>query len=403
MASTLPQFNVKIDSYDVEADSHLVQQGEFARPGFFGNIQGSAAHAAFMQGVNTALSYGGFRSYKEDLVDEREDGTPYRLTKAEYSELQKKARSISTYSKIPYDTCEDFLLILCFVDDPADMEKIAECVQIPELTNPNILRKPMQILAIRGLEKVSFAAQALDGLVNLFRKYIKTSQNAANKGGGEDMGKMLNSISNLIGGFGQAQEILDRIQTGDMGSFMSEMITGTRIPTNVIAKNPMMQAPSYIGKAFFGEAPNPLANVDIDQLFNKPIAAFSQFQAGTGTSAFSMQNFGTFSREMSLDSFVAKVTTGSAELGSARKIAQVKAVVDKINDMTGSKSTDIVDVTRADNALPIMMAMSTQFSGFDKSIFCGSVFQNGWATAQSVGSVLSSSNPSFIEAARRFL
>lgn len=401
MASTLPQFNVKLDKYDVETDAALVQRGEYSKPTFFADVTKVNAHQLFQLGVNTALSYSGFRSRKEELVQERTEETGYRLTQDEFALLQKRATSISNYSKIPYDTCEDFLVILCFVDNILDMQKIADAVQIPELADANILMQPYQILNIRGLEKISFAAQALDGLVNLYRKYLDAAQNTVNKSDNDGVSSTLDALSQIVGGLGGGAGM--RVETADIGNFLSELITGKRIPSNVIAKNPMMQNPSYVGKAFFGENPNAMANVDIDQLFPKMIAVFPQMSNGAGTTSFGMQNFGSFSRSMPLSGFVSKVITGSSSITSNRKLNQINQVVDAINSFTGSKATDMVDVTRADNAIPVMMAMSTQFSGLNKSVFSGSTFQNGWVSAQSVASILSSNNPQFMETARKFL
>ena len=194
-----------------------------------------------------------------------------------------------------------------------------------------------------------------------------------------------------------------RLETGDMGNFLSELIEGKRIPTNVIAKNPMMNAPSYTGKAFFGEAPNAMSNVDIDQLFAKKIAVFGQPSNGVGTSSFSMQNFGSFASSMPLNQFVSKVITGTSDLGSTRKENMINSIVMGINTFTGSKSTDMVEITRADNAIPIMMALATKLSGYDKSVFSGSTFQEGWGLAQSVGNALQQQDPGFLEVARKFL
>lgn len=403
MASTLPTFTKDPpEVYDVDADAALVQKGIYSRPTFFGDITKTSANQIFSIGVNTALSYAGQASRKNEIVPERNQDTGYRLTIQEFELLQKRAQSISTYTKIPYDTCEDFLIILCFVDKIQDMIKIADAVQIDELANPNILQKPMLILNIRGLEKVSFAAQALDGLVNLYRKYLSTAQNTVNKSDSNDVQSILSTISSIVGGFGGPGPG-PRLETAEMGNFLSELITGNRIPTNVIAKNPMMQLPSYVGKAMFGEFQNPLSNVDIDQLFNKPIAVFPQPTNGAGTSSFSMQNFSSFSQSMPLTNFVSKIVTGSADISSQRKLNQITQIVDKINTFTGSSSDDTIEVSRADNAIPVMIAMSSALAGFDKSIFSGSTFQDGWVMAQSAASQMASTNPQFIEAARRFL
>lgn len=402
MASTLPTFGAPDSTYDVEADAGLVQAGIYERPTFFGDASSGSSFQTFTSGVQAALSYAGQASRKTELVDNRDTSTGYRLTRDEFKLLQKRAQSISNYSKIPYDTCEDFLVILCFIDKIKDMEKVADAVQIPELADEEILRKPMIILNLPQLEKVAFAAQALDGLVNLFRKYINTAQNSPNKSKSDDMGSILDTISNIVGGFGGASAG-PRLETGEMGNFLSELITGKRIPVNVIAKNPMVQLPSYIGKAFFGEFPNPLANIDIDQLFNKPIAVFPKPSSGAGTSSFSMQNFSTFSGSMSIQGFVSKVLTGSADITSQRKLNQVTNVMNKVLDLTGASATDMIEIQRADNAMPMMMAMSTALSGFDKNVFSSSTFQDGWVAAQAVASQMASTNPSFMEAARRFL
>jgi len=407
MAHSLPTFTSEPpQTYDVETDAVLVQKGIARTPSFFADSSFSSAAKAFDLGVRTAATYAGHTSRKDEIVQTRTETSGFRLTQEEYALLQKRAGSIHGYSKVPYDTCEDFLIILCFVDKIKDMEKIADGVQIAELADESILRNPMAILNLPRLENIAFAAQALDGLVNLFRKYITTAQNTENKSqSGDDLGSIISSISSLVSGMGGMMSGSGgpRLETADMGNFLSELITGNRIPMNVIAKNPMKQSPSYVGKAFFGEYNNPLSNVDIDELFNKVIAVFPKPSAGSGTSAFSMQNFSSFSGSMSVTGFVSKVMTGSANITSDRKLNQVMSVVNKVTSLTGAKSTDIIEITRADNAIPMMMAMSTAFSGFDKSVFSGSTFQDGWMAAQSVAQQLSTTNPSFIEAARRFL
>lgn len=405
MASTLPTFTSEPpDEYDVDSDAALVQRGKYKKPSFYGDASASSAHKAFMTGVNTALSYAGNASRKHEIVQNRDDNTGYLLTRDEYELLKKRARSISNFSKIPYDTCEDFLVILCFVNNINDMKKIADAVQIPELDNASILRQPMIILNIPKLEKICFAAQALDGLVNMFRKYIQTSQNTANNSNSsDDIGSILGAISNIMGGMGGGASLGPRLEIGEMGNFLSELISGNRVPVNVIAKNPMLQSPSYVGKAFFGESPNTMANVDLDQLFNKAIAKFPEMQAGAGTSSFSMQNFGSFQQAMPLVNMVSKIVTGSTDISSQRKLNQITSIVDKVTNLTGAKSTDSIEIQRADNAMPIMMAVSTALSGFDKSIFSSSTFQQGWTNAQSVANIMMNTDPSFMEAARRFL
>ena len=196
MASTLPTFTPNPpEVYDTEADAALVQNGVYKKPSFFGDNSLSSGFSSFLGGVNTALSYAGNIARKFETVDERDDKTGYRLTKSEYALLQKRASSISSYSKIPYDTCEDFLIILCFIDKINDMRKIADAVQIPELDDETIMLKPEMILNIPRLEKICFAASALDALINMFRKYINTAQMIDNNDkSGESISSIISSI-----------------------------------------------------------------------------------------------------------------------------------------------------------------------------------------------------------------
>ena len=219
MASTLPTFGPKNERVDVEADAADIQRGVYKKPSFFGDISISQVHQIFTAGVNAAVSYSGQISRKNELITTREVGNEYRLTVEEYDLLKKRAQSISNYAKIPYDTCEDFLIILCFVDQITDMIKIADAVQIEELANPAILRQPMQILNIRGLEKISFAAQAVDGLVNLYRKYLSSSQNVTNKSSGDDASSILNALSSIVGGLGGSPG--PRLETSELGNYLS--------------------------------------------------------------------------------------------------------------------------------------------------------------------------------------
>lgn len=386
-----------------------IQRGYIRKPSFYNDNATSSAFGTFMSGVNTALSFSGQISRQNELVPERNEDTGYLLTDAEMVEINKKAQSMSNYTNIPFDTCRDFLVILCFVDNMDDMQTIADAVQIPELADEKLIRNPMAILAVPQLEKIAFAASALDGLINAFRHFTNAPRSIDNKSNsGNDMGSILQSIGNILGGISNLAGVEARIDNGEakdsLGNFLSELITGKRIPMSVIAKNPMIKSPSYEGKAYFGEAPTALANFDIDQLFGKKIAVFPQVSNGSGTSAFSFQNAKSFGTSMNLDSFVAKVLTGSSDITSgSKKERQVNSIVEQINTFTGSTGNETVEIRRADNAIPIMAAMSTALSGMDKSIFPASSFQEGWSLSNSVSNYLYNADPSYIEFMKRFV
>ena len=393
--------------YEVDSGASEVQRGNFEKPQFFGDNSLTKGFAAFQKGVSMASTYAGAALLlKNDLVSEREEGVPFRLTEDEYYQLQKKASSISAYGNIPYDVAEDFLVILCFVDKIADMIVIADAVQIAELADPSILRQPYLILAIPMLEKVAFCASAVEGLINLFRKYINAAQYTPGKSG-QDVGDILSNLGVLASGFGGMGASL-LLSSGSsenaLGQFMSELLTGQRIPMAVIAKNPNLQSPSYTGKAFFGESPTSLSNIDMTSVFAKRIGAFPVPSNGSGTTSFGLQNMKSFSNSMSVNGLVAKMLTGSSvfEQGT-KKARQIEGVVSQLNTMTGSTGEEIVDIRRADTAIPMMSALSAIGSGSDKSAFGTDTYKSGWMLSNSVSNHLQNNNSPFFEAVKRYL
>ena len=362
-------------SYNVDDGSAEVQRGKFATPGFFGDSSKSSGFGSFSSAVGMAASLiGTVASLRASLVDTRNSRSKvFYLTKTEYTEIQKRAASIASGSNIPYDVVEDFLIILCSVDNIEDMTIIADGVQIEELADPSILRQPMAILAIRALDKIAYAASAVEGLVNLFKKYL-TAQAKTNPTAGEDIGSIIRSLSSFLGGLGGLGGATARLNNAGaddaLGHFLSELITGKRIPMNVIAKNPNLQLPSYAGKAFFGEAPTALSLVDMDQLFNKKIACFPKPSSGAGTTSFGLQNMGSMGSSIPIANFVSKMIFGNSSFTTGTKKArQIEAAVTKIRTFTGASATEKLDVRRADTAIPMMAAMSAVMSGTDGCVF----------------------------------
>lgn len=386
--------------FDIEHIVSDIQRGIYQTSSFFGSVSSTPGVSNFIKGVDTALKYSGATRMRHELVDVRDPARTFRLTKAEWELLEKRARSISQYGNIPYDISEDFLQILCFIDNIEDMRLIADAVQLPELDSEYILRKPKVILDLPNLEKVCYAASALEGLIAMFKKYTQAAQ-YANERSGESM---LDILSNFNLG-SMAISMIESGNPGELaGTFLTELITGKRIPTNVIAKNPNNQSPSYVGKAFFGESPIPLANVDIEEVFNKAIAVFPKPSAGAGTTAFSFQNAKSFDNILPLDQFVSGLNFGSINIPKdSFKEAAVNNIVTKINGMLGTHSKEMVDVRRADNALPMMLAISAINSNSERSHFTIDTFRNAWVQSRAISSHLQQTDPSFIESVRKFL
>lgn len=387
-----------------DADAEI-QRGNVKGPQFFGNMSNGSAHSMFSAATNLASAFGSIVDVlRENTVDERTDG-PFRLTHKEYALLQRVAQSIASYGNIPQDTAEDFLLILCFIDNITDLQTIADGVQLPELADANLIRNPIAMLNVSTLYKVAFAASAVDGLIRMFRKYLSVAQNTDNQSNdGDDIGGILNTISSALSGFGGASARLENQGADDaLGHFLSELITGKRIPMTVIAKNPSLQSPSYQGKAFFGEGPAALSNVDIGSLFCKKIAVFPKPSAGAGTSSFSLQNMGSLASSLPIDNVIGKMLFGNSNVeAGSKKSRQLETVMSTISDITGAVSGESVDVRRADTAIPLLSAFSAVASGTEKSIFSIDTFAQGWKLANSVSNQLQAIDPTYLQAIRRF-
>lgn len=392
--------------YTVDEMDAEIQRGLFKRPQFFGDQSTSSSHSAFSSGASIAAGISSMvGSIASDLVDSRSATDTYRLTKSEFKELQKVAKSIAGYGNIPEDVVQDFLVILCYIDNINDMRTIADAVQVSELDNASIIRQPLMILSISHLYKIAFLASAVEGLINMFRRYLAMANNS-DSGGGDSLSSVLGTLQSVLGlfsGGGGAARLNNGGVEDALGNFMSELITGKRIPMTIIAKNPNLQPPSYSGKAFFGESPAALSNVDIDQLFNKKIACFLKPSSGAGSTSFSFQNSSMFSGSMSVANLASKMMFGSSDVtAGSKKERQLQQITDKVSALTGAAATELIDIRRADTAVPMMQAMCAVASGTDKPVYPTEVFSNGWVLSNSVCNYLQNISSSYLEAIRKF-
>lgn len=396
-----------VEEYDIDSGASEVQRGYFKTPQFYGDNKLTPQFTAFSNAVQTAASWAGAVDIlRRDLADERREGDVFRLTKKEFAELEKKAKSISSYGNIPESVAQDFLIILCYMDNVKDLETVADAVQIPELADATIIRKPLVILAIPNLEKVAFCASAVEGLVNMFKRFLPASQ-AVPPSSGESTSSILDNLGKIIGGISNAASIAMRLEQGDaanaLGNFLSELITGNRIPMSVIAKNPNLQSPSYVGKAFFGEAPSALSLIDINELFNKRIGVFPVPSNGAGTTSFGIQNFKSFQNAMTVAEFVSKISTGSKDFDpGSKKERMIMGMVDKVSDITGARADEIIDIRYADTSIPMLAALSAVDAGGKQSPFGVDTYSGGWKLSNSVGNHLQLTQPSFMTAVKRY-
>ena len=374
-----------------------VQRGHFKQPSFYGDQSSSSNHSSFKSGVNTSEGYSGFS------LQFREDGD-HELTPTEIKELEKVARNIASYGNVPYDVAEDFLYILIAIDDIEDMRKISIATEIEELDDESILQNAMVILSIRSLIKVAYLANALSGLIKAFAKY-KRANNKATSSGTSGL-SFIGAALSLFGISGSsATALLDKGPTQDrLGHYLSEVVLGTRIPTPVIASNPMKESPSYAGKVFFGEASSPMALNDIDELFPKKIGVYESPDKGSGLSSFNFQNIGTLQGTQSITDMINIFSIGkkTEDITENTYIAE-KSEENKTKalDLMGASETDTLELNRADNAIPFMIALSAINCNTDSCPFSYQTFQEAWILSNSVNNFLQEEQNDFIETIRK--
>jgi hypothetical protein len=379
-----------------------VQRGYYKKPEFFGNMATSSSFDLFKAGLDAASNYTGWLS--GSLVSERKpDYVQWALTVDEYDAIVRRSENIAAYGYTPLQTVINFLIILCSIDRIEDMEKIAVAIDLYDLIDIDILRQPYEILEVRNLEKIAYMASALDALINMFARFLGVSNFADSKP--ESISNLLSNVSSILGGLSGAAGIAERLANSGssdaMGNYLSELLTGKRIPMNVIAKNPMKQSPSYIGQAMFGEAPTSLAMLDINELFPKKIGVFPMPSNGAGVSAFGIQNFSSLQGSMNISSAINKLMFGgsSVDTGSFTE-SLIATTVSKLKVMTGVSDTETFSLNSSDVAIPLMISMSTVNAGLDKSPFDTSTFSNAWTLANSVSNFMQSRNSGFLKAIR---
>lgn len=401
-ASSEEVTNITLDA-DTLAD---VQRGYYKKPEFYGDMStNSNGFDSFKTGVSTAANYFGFASnLVSSLVTARSDSdNEWSLTRAEYAEIVKVAKSIATYGKVPQQTIIDFLVILCSINKIADMKKISDVLEIEELNDSTILRQPFEILAIPSLYKIAYMAQALASLIKLFSRYLNTSQTVASTGA-DDIASLFSNISSILGGLsgGGAAARLENFSAEDaLGHFMSELLEGSRIPMPVIAKNPMKAAPSYVGQTLFGESPTSLSLVDMNEVFNMKIAVFPKPSNGAGVSSFGMQNFSSLSGSMNLSTFVNKIGFGGGSITTGSyKETKINNIVEELKTATGATDTETFQLNSADVAIPLQMALSACNCGTSRTPFATVSFQDGWQLSCHISNHMQKNNPKFLDIVR---
>lgn len=534
----------------VTADvSALKQKGYFQEKGFFGDQSLTNQNKAFNNAVNIAAGLVGLattlnRNPPRASTVIRSKNTNYFMYENEKELLRRRAGEFSAIGIVPYDCMEEFLYILCAVDNFKDLSYIASVVGIYDLADANKVREPILILNIKDLYKVSYLAQgvasinrqfgnkynaaaALDydsnpysaiynaarpgaslskfpsvliatalvtdlvkqialstsltssfsslstpgsvigavgqlgtlnsqltnlnsmlqgtstavrlsgvnsmqpilGMISSLQRNVRDVSNFSSQLGGvsssvttsnaklgdikNQFAKLSTMVAQISTKAGQIMSMLGNISgpgaigagastmLNQLGGFapsgiMTEQSIGQRIPPSVLYKNPMLQSPSYSGKAFFGESPAPQGAVD--QMFCKTIAAFPKAQNGSGNMSFGLQNFGSYGGSNPISSIVSSVLLGTRTPPTTGVLATAvtTATVNLCNILNVPTSSSI-EMRRSDNSIPFLSAMSAVIVNDTTMPFPPETHSEGWKLAASTGNEVQRYNPQYIE------
>lgn len=363
-----------------------IQRGKIPAASFYGDMSVSSIFDSFKTGVDASMNYEGFARLSLNSFEAKVR-----------NEIIKRANSMVSYGNISFEAATEFIMILGNVSKLDDMIKIAVAVDVPELANIEILGDISAIVNIPNFDKVAYLASAVNTVINMFKSFSQASSYSKQS----LTTNPIDMLSSMLGNFGGGSitRMIDTSATEDkVGHFLSELITGNRIPSVVIACNAMKESPSYVGKVFFGEASTPISLVDMNEIFNRKIASFGNPMNGSGVSAFNFSNLGSLQGSLKLPDVVKKFAFGSSNPSQAR----LDEVISKATTIMGASITDSIELNRGDNAIPFMIGMSAINSNMDKSPFPSTSFSEGWKLAQSVNSFVSSNQNDLLTVMRTF-
>lgn len=381
----------------------LVQKSVVSQPGFYGDPSLKDSTASFGQAVGICASLAGAASSllntKAPNNYKRTQTGPYYLTQAEKIAIDSKSNELSQLGIVPYDTLRTFFGILASLQDINELAYVANVVGIPELNNITLIRNIRGILGLKDIYKVGYLANGVASVIQAFSGNFSGAQSASSGGASNILG----AISKIAGAAASIGVLAEQVGGNAIGNYMSELLTGERLKTQQIARNPSLTPPSYQGKAFFGEAGVGIPAVD--EMFCRRVGAFNQESGSNGSVSFGFQNFASLGQGLSMATMIAKMTIGTSVIPPATTAIgqQVTSMISNVSSVLNVATNAIVEPRRSDNAIPFLIGLASGIAGQTKCPFNTSTFTEGWKVASSVGNDLQRYNPQYLETCRTSL
>lgn len=232
---------------DIEIDEELLgrmRKGLVSIRGPYTDMQMTQSMANFSSAVGSAYqsstSAKGLKNSTSSTP--RNKTTNYYLTKEEKNLIAVRAGQFATPGIVPYDVLEDFLYVLCYVDDYPTMKMVSDVTGVIGLDSAAILREPIQILNVEDLGKIGYLANGLAALTKqLDSERFPQGATAAQSDSSSYSGisQMISSgnpmsafpgLGNITSMFGQITSVLGTVQSLT-SSFSSDGNVATKIST----------------------------------------------------------------------------------------------------------------------------------------------------------------------------
>lgn len=187
---------------DLEAE---IVKKRYGQKGPYNNMQLSQSMSLFSGAVSAAhavaSSAKGLKTKEAD--GQRNKTNNYYLTANEKKLLERRATEFAVPGIVPYDVLEDFLYILCYVDDYPTLKAIADVVGVPGLDSPEIIREPTQLLNVPDLAKISYLSNGLAALTKQYQseRYPQATTASQNDSSSYSSYSKLAGTSNIMSQF----------------------------------------------------------------------------------------------------------------------------------------------------------------------------------------------------------
>ena len=188
-----------------------------------------------------------------------------------------------------------------------------------------------------------------------------------------------NSFFGNVGNFTPPEKTPDQVY----GGTYAQVLSGSRLATNVIAQNPMNNNPTIAGLKYFGQSP--AFKVALDMPFAKPVGVFKALESGAGSCGFSILTNPLLQGDIPLASAMGILITGSELLSDSPILGAVSGIVNNIGnalpssiftvtdaigsftnqvtDIIGGQASSLIRLTDSNVLIPFMGAAATAFAG----------------------------------------